>query len=48
MSNIVKSNEIMKPHVELKEMFINLRLMQVRNYEKFRFLRILLSLYLSQ
>ena len=24
MSNIVKSNEIMKPHVELKEMFINL------------------------
>lgn len=37
MSNIVKSNEIMKPHVELKEMFINLRLMQVRNYEKYPF-----------
>lgn len=37
MSSIVKSNEIMKPHIELKEMFINFRLMLVRNYEKLPF-----------
>jgi protein arginine kinase len=37
MSNIVKTNEIMKPQVELKEMFINFRLMLVRNYEKLPF-----------
>lgn len=37
MSNIVKNNEIMKPQIELKEMFVNFRLMQVRNYEKLPF-----------
>lgn len=37
MSSIVKSSEIVKPHIELKEMFINFRLMQVRNYEKLPF-----------
>ncbi len=37
MSNITKSNEIIKPQVELKEMFINFRLTLVRNYEKLPF-----------
>lgn len=38
MSNIVKkSNEIVKSHIDLKEMFVNFRLMLVRNYEDLPF-----------